>query len=785
MIGRFYLALLIFLSAVITSGTLFYYLVGFSLPWRILSILLGITASYFLSLRRLREAKQLNPEAKLLDPHVVERSFASAPSSQNFASRRQLTNYCLLFTVYCLPVILDLTILAILILSRTTESIRSPWEVVPPIIFLLLALSTALLLKSQSQNVIPNRSSVIPSQVEGSRPLTNCCLLFTVYCLPITLHFFTTLAVTSIVFPLGFGFDQILHQAGEKVIAATGMILPKTPYYIGQYALVTILHTITRIPIEIIDRFLVPALAAIFLPPLLLATRAGGSTLNRKKVEPQPSTQPSVIPSQVEGSRPFTHQLLITNYPLIFLLFTLPFLTLTTPLNLALLWLLFTVLIARNCHPEPSRGISLLILLLTLTTLLIHPMVGIPTFVFFLLWSFNTYQTTHTVIPSQVEGSRRTLSNRESRITNYARTSYFVLLTSATLAGSLILPAILYHLGAQFSTTKFQHSAVNILQSTFFFYRFDTIRDFVYSFNGIRVPALFALLILAFRSRESRDRPFFFAALSALLSSILLLTLTHFPNVALYENAGFATRLLIVSYIFFLPTLLLKLESVINKFSTSHSSLLITFTILLVASFYLLYPTVDDGYVVARGYTTSQHDIEAVHWIDRDAGTTPYIVLSTQSVAAAAIREFGFKKYYKLNPETKQSPLAVIPSQAEGSRQSSLFYYSIPTGGPLYQYYLKFVYHSSVIPSQPLVIPSRAEGSRRSDVGDELRAIVSDAMNLAGVSLAYVVLNRYWSNAPAIASVASHSASRVNIFPDFENVSSPSTLWIFRYDDEP
>ena len=695
----FVLALL-FLSSTICVGTVLYYAWGLSLPAQIAALSAAAAIAAFAA------RKQRRPNGE--------------------RARTRLHNARIPF----FALLIDLIILTLLWRARTMESARSPWEAAFPIVFLLYALSTALFV----------RTTVTPK------------LLITNYQLPTILHFFTTFAVSAIIFPLGYGFDQILHQAAEKVIAAEGVILPKTPYYIGQYSMVTILSTILPFSIETIDRFLVPTLAAIFLPWLL--SRNPGASVRH--------------PELIEGSQPTTnYHLPFTIYHLLFIIFALPFLTLTTPLNLALLWLLFTVLVActaqqeaklpapvalgslaspsalfsRSSTDKPQLAFNGLPWLLAVTTLLIHPMVGIPALVFLVLWYLDQ--------KGQLSRSRA---------------------IAIAAIGALILPAILYNLGAQFSLTQITNYPAmagprlgggHLPFTNPLFHRFDTIRDFVYSFNALRIAALLLLAVFAFKKRINADRPFWFATSSALFSSLILFTLTSFPNVAGYENLNFSTRLLTIAYLILLPTLLRPLKSIIKKLPVTSYQLPVTLVLLLTASWYLLYHRVDDGYVVARGYATSIHDIEAVHWIDQDAGTTPYIVLSTQSVAAAAIREFGFRTYY---PARHPDTLTRHPELVEGSRQSSLFFYSIPTGGPLYQSYLKFVYDSSTADT------------------------VRDAMTLAGVPRAYVVLNRYWFNAPEIAAAASRTASTVKII-SADQVGTRGgasdqqpKLWIFRYD---
>jgi hypothetical protein len=137
------------------------------------------------------------------------------------------------------------------------------------------------------------------------------------------------------------------------------------------------------------------------------------------------------------------------------------------------------------------------------------------------------------------------------------------------------------------------------------------------------------------------------------------------------------------------------------------------------AALYLTYPRYDN-YFNSRGYSVSSADIASVDWINRDA-TGDFIVLANQQVSAAALSQFGFKKYYGAN---------------------QLFYYPIPTSSPLYNYYLDMVYKK----------PSRET--------------MFQAMDLAGVNQGYFVLNKYWWAFKKILDEAKLSADS---FMDFNN----------------
>jgi hypothetical protein len=155
---------------------------------------------------------------------------------------------------------------------------------------------------------------------------------------------------------------------------------------------------------------------------------------------------------------------------------------------------------------------------------------------------------------------------------------------------------------------------------------------------------------------------------------------------------------------------------------------LIFLALLISASLYLSYPR-KDNYFDSHEYAVSQTDIDAVKWIEANKKSDDYIVLANQQVSVAALREFGFKKYYKDN---------------------SIFYYPIPTGSGLYQYFLDMVYKK----------PS-----------SETMAM---AMEPAGVKEGYFVLNKYWWASPKIVDEAKLSA-------DFWKSFDGGQVYIFGY----
>jgi len=103
----------------------------------------------------------------------------------------------------------------------------------------------------------------------------------------------------------------------------------------------------------------------------------------------------------------------------------------------------------------------------------------------------------------------------------------------------------------------------------------------------------------------------------------------------------------------------------------------------ITISTYLTYPRAD-AFAKSRADATSQADITAVRWIEADSAGKNYVVLSNQAVAAAALQEFGFKKYY--TDQNTECQMSKVKCQM-------LFFYPIPTTSLLYQLYLDILSH--------------------------------------------------------------------------------------------
>lgn len=540
--------------------------------------------------------------------------------------------------------------------ARTGQVLVSPWTVVGWSFFVLWLLATGLAVLGLSYHFLPSR-------------------------LILTAHYLLSCAVAVLVYQVGYGFDPFIHQASEQFIKEFGAIYPKTPYYLGQYSLVVILQRLTSLPVAFLDQWLLPILAALFLP----------WTAQKTLTKFWPNNQDQINLLILLGLIPLTAFFLVT-----------------TPQGLAYLFFLIIVLLGLTARTTADY---FLLVLLSLLCLSLQPIVGLPAIILVIaLYVF-------------------------SQAPKFKKRSLAIL----TGLNILLLPALFALINYQQATSRPVNSQVpdsDIVRHFFSLPRSQEVwLNFAYWLKDNQVWWLLLLLVvgivLVIRELKNSQagqawlqnkvknnlehlqmRVYFIYGLQA-LALLLAYGLTRslpFDFLINYERANYANRLLYLALFLLAPHLLLPvgrfLQHLAKQTTKLRVAVLIFLSLTLVGSLYLAYPRQDE-YFDSRGYATSSHDLAAVNWIAQDAkeaawpetgaANLGYIVLANQQVSAAALRSFGFAQYY----------------------HQDIFYYPIPTGAPLYQYYLNMV-----------DLPSRHT--------------MDLAMSLAGVQHAYLVLNDYW-----------------------------------------
>ena len=503
-----------------------------------------------------------------------------------------------------------LVLLSMLFSASTLEPVRGPWDTLGTkyIVFFGIATLLWILLLAASRSMM----ILIASS---------------------TAHFFLASGIALILFPLGFGFDSFLHRAAEKVILEQGVIFPKTPYYIGEYALVIFNHYLTLLPIDLLDKMLLPFLFSLFLPSLAIITTR------------------YLFPS---GITVLTSALL--------LLLPLTSFIQTTPQGLGNLYVLITILWYLLYAKDKTKLNLVILLFFTAATTSIHPIAGIPLIIWLIgifffkkLKNWNvSYEIKHTLWGI-----------------------IFIFL-------SIILPLIFFLSGKLSGTLDAVFRIPSLLDFTFtnlfsietfeYVKQWRPIFDFIYLYRFNWLPIFLTLSVIGIgvykRKKNIPGGDHLIVGFGLIfLNSVFLKLFIQFKNLIFYEQNDFQERLFMLSLYFLIPFFISALLTFWNALKGKYARgvFLALLSAVITAPMYTSYPRYD-AYELVRSFNTSRYDIEAVNLIEQDA-EGDYVVLANQAVSAAAVQELGFKKYY-----------------------NGHFFYPIPTGGKLYQIYLDMVY---------------------------------------------------------------------------------------------
>lgn len=472
--------------------------------------------------------------------------------------------------------------------EKTVNSIISPWESIDYSFFIFYFTATLILLF----HILKNKAWPI--------------FLISIHCL-------LSFLVATIVYKIGFGYDIFIHEATLNLIDKTGTVFPKPNYYVSFYSLILIFHKLFFIPIYLLNKFLVPVLAAALIPASLYFSFK--NILSEKK------------------------NLLLS----ILFLLILPFsiFTLSTPQNFAYLFLILEII---YCASYKDKKDLIVIFSLAFAALLAQPIAGIPAFMFFVI--FSIYQN------------------------NYKLKNFFISFLNLATAFSLPFAFLFFEksYGNPYEVNKLDF---NYFLSLFRF-SFPGQENFIlnsiylYAFNIKFIICLIcaAGLYFAWKEKEKYKDLFIFPAMSfSLLFSYFLCKYLPFNFLISYEVSDFTERILIVSVLFLIPYILLAIYTFLKKLEEQNKivkiSVFFFIAVLLTTSFYVSYPR-QDRYFNSRGYSVGENDIAAVRWIN-DNAKVDYIVLANQQVSAAALSQYGFNKYYKDNifyyPIPTTSPL--------------------------------------------------------------------------------------------------------------------------------
>lgn len=613
----------IFFSSLAICGAVTYSLYSLNTLGTALTILASLVLTWTLKLKR-----KNNNYAKITTKRKDKKLFFS-------------------YFVFAINLAVNISVVIILYFHSSNAALISPWTQIPSIFFVLIIISNILIILNFHQ--------------KNNNHLKH--ILFSSY-------LFLIFSIAAIIYQLGYGFDPHIHYAALKEIIKNGVILPKTPYYLGQYSIIVALQRITNINLNIINIWLLPIGAALSIPFLL-------SQLHKNRKNNNGAWMSSLI-------------LLILGFS--------PFI-ITTPQNLSYLFLLATIIFVYKNEKTRLSIIS------ALATFCIHPLAGISAIA---ITSIHCLQNK---------------KEKNKLIKLFLKPAFYI--------SALVICLNL----AIWSISGFNYPSFNNFQLSLTLPAFRNMGPYLLSISYALISnqawliiALAAMLIFL-KNKIWQDRDTIEKEKAKLISIITLTTLLvyllssnfNFPALIAYEQDGYTKRLLIIAMIIALPLFWELFYFLYKKSLLKHKKqqliIALGITMLLTISLYGSYPRFDK-YYNSRGYSTSKGDFEAVILAESLANNENYIVLANQQVSAAALKQFGFQNRYF------------------NTANNEFYFYSIPTGGQLYQYFLGMSYQQAN------------------------RDTMIQAMNYAQVNKAYLIINHYWWASDKIIAEAKISADR-------------------------
>lgn len=537
--------------------------------------------------------------------------------------------------------------------AGTTDSIRTPWPLLPP--GTLVAVALAWIAVPLSVWLV--RSRAFAAIQSG-------------------LAIFATTAIVPLVYRLGFGFDGFLHLAGEKQILATGFLNPKPLYYIGQYVFTTWFSRVTDIPIDFVDRWFVPVAIAILIP--FVAYLAGD----------REQSAADRVPTYFFG---------------LFLLPLAPFVA-TTPQSFAYILGIGALILALGSKDDIAWRAPLI---LAVWGIAAHPLAGIPMALIVAAILFARGSGTEWINTTRLILSWICVALAGASV---PLAFYFLSLNGST--------PIIWNMSSLFAAQPWKDLAASItpwIGNTYVVWpAFSTLMTKMLPL--LALAASIGTIFLAKKERRITHVVLIAGGVLLFISGTILKTAGDFAFLIDYERGNYAERLYLLGTFCLVVAALPAFGWIIRRARERSSffsfALIAACGTIAAAQTYTALPR-NDALVTGHGWSVGASDMEAVKTIDRDAGKEPYTVLANQSVSAAAVSQFGFNRY-----------------------SGDVFYYPIPTGGALYETFLRMTYQE----------PSR----------DTAR----DAAKLGGSNLVYVVLNDYWWNADQVGQSLSAIADK-------------------------
>ncbi|MFH1188113.1 MAG: hypothetical protein V1688_04645 [bacterium] len=713
----------VFIVAII--GSVFFYF------YKLNSLFFVFTTLGFPVLIFFLQRKMNNPPIRQLADTCQGGDCANPPDKGGWGVAHRTKANLIFLTLISICLISTATLIYILISNSTLLSIRTPWEVAPKYFFAIFFINTLSLIA-----ILLNKKKL---------KTINYKLILT------SIYLFLFFGVAYFIYKLGYGFDPFIHRAALDVILKTGTIAPKPFYYIGEYSLIFYLAKLIGANINILEKILVPFFAAVFLPAVLYYY------LNKK--------------FQSDN-----------NWLVILSLFIMPFsfLILTTPQNLANLFLIILIIFSlnylqedksvpalgspsgdfngadlipalqssadwrrycggvacsagvsqertpaqmreNNKYKNPEKKLNTFLILNALAIFFIHPISGVPAFLFLaLLFLWRKIQNTKYKIQNTIYG-KLFLAIACLGLTAFPllwlANSILSPQTAITINPKILDGVIIYLQNLKLLSFGNSGQFKIILNTVYFFY-----------FNLPIILAgifIFSLKKIYQEKKIKKYLPYLILFFIFFFNYLILKIFINFGFLINYERDDYTNRVLQIACLFLIPFFLFFIGNFwqkikLKKFKMRYF-LILALSICLCASLYLSYPR-HDNFASSNGFNTSKYDIMAVDYIEQNS-KNDFIVLANQQVSAAALQEFGFKKYYDTS-------------------KGKLFYYPIPTGNALYQYYLEMVNKKPT------------------------KETMENAMKLAGVKEGYFIVNKYWWESGRIIDLAKLVADEYVVIGD-------------------
>lgn len=530
-----------------------------------------------------------------------------------------------------LAVAIDLFLLVLFSLVRTDEPLKTPW-VFP------VSIATFALYGMATCSLVFARTVRFPMMMAG-----------------LSLHLFTAFGVALVAFRYGFGYDPIIHQTAERFIMEHGKILPLQPYYIGQYALVTTLSFLTSLSTDLIDRALVPILAAVSLPLIGIVGLVRGYSLSIRTA--------------------------IGGVLILFTLFPISPLTFTVPHNLSVLytlWWLFLIPLFGRSLLETTAVIGS-----SLAALAVHPLLGGPLLVGTLI---RALQLKMNHVPPRV---------------------------IATIGVTLVTTAIigmfaLVRIKAGLAPFEFSHIGQGLQAFVSFFAppafspitQVHLIALYYYEyFIKIIIPVV-GFFLLWKRLPAKSVRILILSISGGMLTSILLfLCFMSLPGIVPAEQYEFVLRLRdAFGMILFFAVVVWGCARFSGRAvrTAAYSALaLLALGAASAMSLYLTYPQTNDVRRYA-GENVSSADLAVVRTIEEhESPAKEYVVLSPSLISALGLREVGFDRTfetpsgswahaYPINPNEALFPYAQEALYRGLSRSNREQLYALVSGRTIY-----------------------------------------------------------------------------------------------------